>query len=139
MSEKNEKGGDRRQVGRQGRDNSRDIAEERTVRAFWVWRIFLLARQVKTISPTTMQRLCLTLLSSLCLCLVSICDAEEGLEFPNFDGKDRVLDVNERNYKKALRRYDMLCLFYHEPLAANKGMQKRFQMTELVLEVRKRV
>ncbi|XP_075905472.1 calsequestrin-2-like [Nelusetta ayraudi] len=82
-----------------------------------------------------MQRLCLTLLSSLCLCLVSICDAEEGLEFPNFDGKDRVLDVNERNYKKALRRYDMLCLFYHEPLVANKGMQKRFQMTELVLEL----
>uniref|UniRef100_A0AAX7TPG6 Calsequestrin n=1 Tax=Astatotilapia calliptera TaxID=8154 RepID=A0AAX7TPG6_ASTCA len=62
--------------------------------------------------------------------------AEEGLEFPNFDGKDRVMDINERNYKKALKRYDLLCLFYHEPLPANKGLQKRFQMTELVLEVR---
>uniref|UniRef100_A0A669EDD8 Calsequestrin n=1 Tax=Oreochromis niloticus TaxID=8128 RepID=A0A669EDD8_ORENI len=61
--------------------------------------------------------------------------AEEGLEFPNFDGKDRVMDINERNYKKALKRYDLLCLFYHEPLPANKGLQKRFQMTELVLEL----
>ncbi|CAL8308541.1 unnamed protein product [Merluccius merluccius] len=61
--------------------------------------------------------------------------AEEGLEFPNFDGKDRVLDVHARNYKKALRRYDMLCLFYHAPLPASKGLQKQFQMTELVLEL----
>lgn len=85
-----------------------------------------------------MQRLCLAVLPGLCLCLASFCAAEEGLEFPNFDGKDRVLDVNERNYKKALRRYDLLCLFYHEPRPANKGLQKRFQMTELVLEVSKR-
>uniref|UniRef100_A0AAX7SGZ8 Calsequestrin n=1 Tax=Astatotilapia calliptera TaxID=8154 RepID=A0AAX7SGZ8_ASTCA len=47
----------------------------------------------------------------------------------------RVMDINERNYKKALKRYDLLCLFYHEPLPANKGLQKRFQMTELVLEL----
>ncbi|XP_055021712.1 calsequestrin-2-like isoform X2 [Boleophthalmus pectinirostris] len=60
---------------------------------------------------------------------------EEGLEFPNFDGKDRVLDINERNYKKALRRFDLLCLFYHEPVPSHKGLQKRFQMTELVLEL----
>lgn len=78
----------------------------------------------------------LSLLSGLCLRLVFLCSAEEGLEFPNFDGKDRVLDISERNYKKALKRYDLLCLFYHEPLPANKGLQKRFQMTELVLEVR---
>uniref|UniRef100_A0A669CHP1 Calsequestrin n=1 Tax=Oreochromis niloticus TaxID=8128 RepID=A0A669CHP1_ORENI len=77
----------------------------------------------------------LSLLSGLCLHLVFLCSAEEGLEFPNFDGKDRVMDINERNYKKALKRYDLLCLFYHEPLPANKGLQKRFQMTELVLEL----
>uniref|UniRef100_A0A8C4HWC8 Calsequestrin n=1 Tax=Dicentrarchus labrax TaxID=13489 RepID=A0A8C4HWC8_DICLA len=63
------------------------------------------------------------------------CKWIEGLEFPNFDGKDRVLDISERNYKKALKRYDLLCLFYHEPVPANKGLQKRFQMTELVLEL----
>ncbi|XP_037334235.2 calsequestrin-2-like [Pungitius pungitius] len=77
----------------------------------------------------------LCLLSGLCLHLVFFCGAEEGLEFPNFDGRDRVLDVSERNYKKALKRYDLLCLFYHEPLPASKGLQKRFQMTELVLEL----
>lgn len=85
-----------------------------------------------------MQQIWLPLLCGLCLCLAFLCSAEEGLEFPNFDGKDRVLDMNERNYKKALKRYDLLCLFYHEPLPANKGLQKRFQMTELVLEVRQR-
>uniref|UniRef100_A0A8C6KEY2 Calsequestrin n=1 Tax=Nothobranchius furzeri TaxID=105023 RepID=A0A8C6KEY2_NOTFU len=77
----------------------------------------------------------LYLLSGLSLSLVLLSRAEEGLEFPNFDGKDRVLDINERNYKKALRRYDLLCLFYHEPVPASKGLQKRFQMTELVLEL----
>uniref|UniRef100_A0A669B369 Calsequestrin n=1 Tax=Oreochromis niloticus TaxID=8128 RepID=A0A669B369_ORENI len=82
-----------------------------------------------------MQHMWLSLLSGLCLHLVFLCSAEEGLEFPNFDGKDRVMDINERNYKKALKRYDLLCLFYHEPLPANKGLQKRFQMTELVLEL----
>ncbi|XP_074483761.1 calsequestrin-2-like [Sebastes fasciatus] len=82
-----------------------------------------------------MHQIWLSLLSGLCLCPVLFCSAEEGLEFPNFDGKDRVLDISERNYKKALKRYDLLCLFYHEPLPANKGLQKRFQMTELVLEL----
>uniref|UniRef100_A0A674MBS6 Calsequestrin n=1 Tax=Takifugu rubripes TaxID=31033 RepID=A0A674MBS6_TAKRU len=72
---------------------------------------------------------------TLCLHLTFLCNAEEGLEFPNFDGKDRVLDINERNYKKALKRYHLLCLFYHEPIPTNKGLQKRFQMTELVLEL----
>uniref|UniRef100_A0A1A8HR63 Calsequestrin n=1 Tax=Nothobranchius kuhntae TaxID=321403 RepID=A0A1A8HR63_NOTKU len=82
-----------------------------------------------------MQHTWLYLLSGLSLSLVLLSSAEEGLEFPNFDGKDRVLDINERNYKKALRRYDLLCLFYHEPVPASKGLQKRFQMTELVLEL----
>ncbi|XP_061548168.1 calsequestrin-2-like [Phycodurus eques] len=82
-----------------------------------------------------MQQMCLSLLCTLCLHFIWLCAAEEGLEFPNFDGRDRVLDINERSYKKALRRFDLLCLFYHEPVTANKGLQKRFQMTELVLEL----
>ncbi|XP_077370473.1 calsequestrin-2-like isoform X2 [Festucalex cinctus] len=77
----------------------------------------------------------LSLLCTFCLHFILLCAAEEGLEFPNFDGRDRVLDINERSYKKALRRFDLLCLFYHEPVPANKGLQKRIQMTELVLEL----
>ncbi|XP_062865502.1 calsequestrin-2-like [Trichomycterus rosablanca] len=60
--------------------------------------------------------------------------AEEGLEFPSFDGKDRVLDINERNYKRALKKYDMLCLLYHDPLPANRELQQQFHMRKLVLE-----
>lgn len=84
-----------------------------------------------------MQPFSLSVLTCLYLSLATLSFAEEGLEFPSFDGKDRVLDINERNYKKALKRFDMLCLLYHEPLPTNKGMQKQFQMTELVLEVRR--
>lgn len=61
---------------------------------------------------------------------------EGGLEFPSFDGKDRVLNINERNYKKALKKYDMLCLLYHQPLPSNRELQQQFHMKELVLEVR---
>uniref|UniRef100_A0A4W5NH35 Calsequestrin n=1 Tax=Hucho hucho TaxID=62062 RepID=A0A4W5NH35_9TELE len=80
-----------------------------------------------------MQLLWLSLLP--CLYLASLCSAEQGLEFPSFDGKDRVLHINERNYKKALKMFDMLCLLYHEPQPAHKGRQKQLQMTELVLEL----
>ncbi|XP_064183754.1 calsequestrin-2 [Anguilla rostrata] len=67
--------------------------------------------------------------------LASLSLAEEGLEFPSFDGKERVININEKNYKKALKRYDMLCLFYHEPLGFDKELQKQYQMAQLVLEL----
>uniref|UniRef100_A0A8C1M5F2 Calsequestrin n=1 Tax=Cyprinus carpio TaxID=7962 RepID=A0A8C1M5F2_CYPCA len=78
---------------------------------------------------------------SVWLVLVSCMDfllyssAEEGLEFPSFDGRDRVLNVNERNYKKALKKYDMMCLLYHEPLPSDKELQQQFHMGEMVLEL----
>uniref|UniRef100_A0A4W4H344 Calsequestrin n=1 Tax=Electrophorus electricus TaxID=8005 RepID=A0A4W4H344_ELEEL len=61
--------------------------------------------------------------------------AEEGLEFPSLDGKDRVLDINERNFKKALKKYDMLCLLYHAPLPSDRELQQQFHVQEMVLEV----
>lgn len=71
-----------------------------------------------------------------CLSLVPLCPAEKGLEFPQYDGKDRVLDINDKNYKKALRTSTMVCLYYHEPIPDSKELQKQHQMTELVLEVK---
>ena len=68
--------------------------------------------------------------------LVSVAPAEKGLEFPRYDGKDRVLDINDRNYRKAMNKYSMLCLLYHEPIPDSKELQKKHQMTEMVLEVR---
>ncbi|NWQ79531.1 CASQ2 protein, partial [Columbina picui] len=67
--------------------------------------------------------------------LLFCCKAEEGLNFPTYDGKDRVIDLNEKNYKQALKKYDMLCLLFHEPVGSDKVSQKQFQMTEMVLEV----
>lgn len=67
--------------------------------------------------------------------LLFCCKAEEGLNFPTYDGKDRVIDLNEKNYKQALKKYDMLCLLFHEPVSSDKVSQKQFQMTEMVLEV----
>uniref|UniRef100_A0A3B3U051 Calsequestrin n=1 Tax=Poecilia latipinna TaxID=48699 RepID=A0A3B3U051_9TELE len=70
-----------------------------------------------------------------CLSFVSVTPAEKGLEFPQYDGKDRVLDISDKNYKKALKKHSMLCLFYHEKVPDNKELQKQHQMTELVLEL----
>lgn len=70
-----------------------------------------------------------------CLSLVPLSPAEKGLEFPQYDGKDRVLDINDKNYKKALRTKGMMCLYYHEPIPDSKELQKQHQMKELVLEV----
>ncbi|XP_036401043.1 calsequestrin-2-like [Megalops cyprinoides] len=80
-----------------------------------------------------MKALLLSVLA--CAYLASPVRAEEGLEFPSFDGKDRVIHINERNYKKALKRYNMLCLLYHEPLSSDAELQKQYHMTELVLEL----
>lgn len=71
-----------------------------------------------------------------CLSLVPLASAEKGLEFPQYDGKDRVLDINDKNYKKALKTHSMLCLYYHKPIPDSKDLQKQHQMTELVLEVK---
>lgn len=71
-----------------------------------------------------------------CLSLVPLSSAEKGLEFPQYDGSDRVLDINDKNYKKALKKHSMMCLFYHGPIPDGKELQKQHQMTELVLEVK---
>lgn len=46
-----------------------------------------------------------------------------------------MIDLNEKNYKHALKKYDMLCLLFHEPVSSDRVSQKQFQMTEMVLEV----
>lgn len=82
----------------------------------------------------TMLSLLLFVLS--CLSLAPLSPAEKGLEFPQYDGKDRVIDINDKNYKKALKKHSMMCLFYHGPVPDSKELQKQHQMTELVLEVK---
>ena len=79
-----------------------------------------------------MKRTCLFVLG---VYLLSSCRAEEGLNFPTYDGKDRVVSLTEKNFKQILKKYDLLCLYYHEPVSADKVAQKQFQLKEIVLEV----
>uniref|UniRef100_A0A8I5YLG2 Calsequestrin n=1 Tax=Pongo abelii TaxID=9601 RepID=A0A8I5YLG2_PONAB len=67
--------------------------------------------------------------------VLSSCRAEEGLNFPTYDGKDRVVSLSEKNFKQVLKKYDLLCLYYHEPVSSDKVAQKQFQLKEIVLEV----
>ncbi|XP_030680640.1 calsequestrin-2 isoform X2 [Nomascus leucogenys] len=66
---------------------------------------------------------------------LSSCRAEEGLNFPTYDGKDRVVSLSEKNFKQVLKKYDLLCLYYHEPVSSDKVAQKQFQLKEIVLEL----
>ncbi|KYO34139.1 hypothetical protein Y1Q_0011371 [Alligator mississippiensis] len=60
---------------------------------------------------------------------------EEGLDFPEYDGVDRVIDVNAKNYKAVLKKYEILALLYHDPVGDDKASQRQFEMEELILEV----
>lgn len=61
---------------------------------------------------------------------------EEGLDFPAYDGVDRVVNVNSKNYKSVFKKYEVLALLYHEPPEGDKASQRQFEMEELILEVR---
>lgn len=60
---------------------------------------------------------------------------EDGLEFPQYDGVDRVVNVNAKNYKNVFKKYEVLALLYHEPPEDDKASQRQFEMEELILEV----
>lgn len=61
--------------------------------------------------------------------------AEEGLDFPEYDGVDRVANVNMKNYKSVFKKHEVLALLYHEPPGDDKASQRQFEMEELILEV----
>lgn len=60
---------------------------------------------------------------------------EEGLDFPAYDGVDRVVNVNSKNYKSVFKKYEVLALLYHDPPEGDKASQRQFEMEELILEV----
>ncbi|XP_003500330.1 calsequestrin-1 [Cricetulus griseus] len=60
---------------------------------------------------------------------------EEGLDFPEYDGVDRVINVNAKNYKNVFKKYEVLALLYHEPPEDDKASQRQFEMEELTLEL----
>uniref|UniRef100_A0A673BNP2 Calsequestrin n=1 Tax=Sphaeramia orbicularis TaxID=375764 RepID=A0A673BNP2_9TELE len=42
------------------------------------------------------------------------------LDFPEYDGKDRVHDLNAKNYKSVMRKYDVMVVYYHDHPASNR-------------------
>uniref|UniRef100_A0A452SZ32 Calsequestrin n=1 Tax=Ursus maritimus TaxID=29073 RepID=A0A452SZ32_URSMA len=60
---------------------------------------------------------------------------EDGLEFPQYDGVDRVVNVNAKNYKNVFKKFEVLALLYHEPPEDDKASQRQFEMEELTLEL----
>lgn len=57
------------------------------------------------------------------------------MDFPEYDGVDRVINVNAKNYKNVFKKYEVLALLYHEPPEDDKASQRQFEMEELILEV----
>ena len=60
---------------------------------------------------------------------------EKGLEIPEYDGKDRVHDLNAKNYKSIMKKYDVMVIYYHKNVDGNRNAMKQFQIEELALEV----
>ena len=61
--------------------------------------------------------------------------AKDGLDFPEYDGKDRVHDLNAKNFKSVMKKYDVMVVYYHEHPGTNRATQRQFQIEELALEV----
>ncbi|XP_040433916.1 calsequestrin-1 [Falco naumanni] len=59
----------------------------------------------------------------------------EGLDFPTYDGLDRVLPVTLKNYKAMLKRFPVLALFHHGPGQGGRAAQRHREMEELILEL----
>uniref|UniRef100_A0A673BKT8 Calsequestrin n=1 Tax=Sphaeramia orbicularis TaxID=375764 RepID=A0A673BKT8_9TELE len=61
--------------------------------------------------------------------------AKDSLDFPEYDGKDRVHDLNAKNYKSVMRKYDVMVVYYHDHPASNRVAQRQFEIEELALEL----
>ncbi|KAM5127066.1 calsequestrin-2-like, partial [Mantella aurantiaca] len=68
--------------------------------------------------------------------LLALCGADEGLHFPSYDGKDRVQEIGERNYRQAMKKHDVFCLLVWEsPAPGDRTAQRQTHLTEMVLEL----
>lgn len=65
----------------------------------------------------------------------SISLGKESLDFPEYDGKDRVHDLNAKNYKSVMKKYDIMVVYYHDHPGSSRAAQRQFDIEELALEV----
>ncbi|TRY55754.1 hypothetical protein DNTS_016174 [Danionella cerebrum] len=64
-----------------------------------------------------------------------LCFGQKGLEFPEYDGKDRVHQLNMKNYKSVMKKYDVMVIYYHKPVGEDRMTRKQFEVEELALEL----
>uniref|UniRef100_A0A672QGM8 Calsequestrin n=1 Tax=Sinocyclocheilus grahami TaxID=75366 RepID=A0A672QGM8_SINGR len=75
------------------------------------------------------------LLLGVLLTCAYLCWSEKGLEFPEYDGKDRVHQLTIKNYKSVMKRYDVMVIYYHKAVGEDRMSRKQFEVEELALEV----
>lgn len=61
--------------------------------------------------------------------------AKEALDFPSYDGKDRVHHLDAKNYKSVMKKYDVMVVYYHDHPGSSQLAQRQFEIEELTLEV----
>uniref|UniRef100_A0A8C7X9Q4 Calsequestrin n=1 Tax=Oryzias sinensis TaxID=183150 RepID=A0A8C7X9Q4_9TELE len=62
----------------------------------------------------------------------SLC--KDALDFLEYDGKDRVHNLNAKNYKSVMKKYDVMVLYYHDHPGSSRVAQRQFETEELALE-----
>uniref|UniRef100_A0A8C9WMI5 Calsequestrin n=1 Tax=Scleropages formosus TaxID=113540 RepID=A0A8C9WMI5_SCLFO len=80
------------------------------------------------------MKLCLLILGVI-LTLGRLSWGEVGLEIPQYDGRDRVHDLNAKNFRSVMEKYDVMVIYYHQHVRDSKAAEKQFEMEELALEV----
>ncbi|CBY15484.1 unnamed protein product, partial [Oikopleura dioica] len=41
--------------------------------------------------------------------------AEQGLEFPVHDGKDRIINLSKKNFDRFTKKYEILVVYFYSP------------------------
>ncbi|KAM4702484.1 calsequestrin-2-like [Discoglossus pictus] len=68
--------------------------------------------------------------------LLALCWGEEGLHFPTYDGKDRVVELGEKNYRQLMKRHEVYCVQLRQSAEpGDRSAQRQNHMSEMVLEL----
>ncbi|XP_076846800.1 calsequestrin-1b isoform X2 [Brachyhypopomus gauderio] len=73
-------------------------------------------------------------LAIVALALGGLCWGHLLLEFPEYDGQDRVHELTNKNYKTVMKKYDIMVIYYHRAVEENPMAKKQLEVEELALE-----
>ncbi|CAG5110220.1 Oidioi.mRNA.OKI2018_I69.chr2.g4645.t1.cds [Oikopleura dioica] len=66
--------------------------------------------------------------------LIALISAEQGLEFPVHDGKDRIINLSKKNFDRFTKKYEILVVYFYSP-PSNSAEETNWQLTERMLEL----